>query len=58
MGTPTTSAPTPGPIGTGTATLVTDAPEPSAFIILAAIFVLGFALLALATWYTARKTRR
>lgn len=53
MGTPTGSTPTPGPVG-----MVTDAPDPSVFVALGAIFVLGFALLILATWYSARRARR
>jgi len=38
--------------------VLTDSPDPSAFVILGAIFVLGFALLMLATWYSARRAKR
>jgi ABC-type lipoprotein release transport system permease subunit len=37
--------------------MLTDSPDPSAFVGLGAIFVLGFALLILATWYSARRAR-
>ncbi len=35
-----------------------DPVDPSAFVLLGAIFVLGFALLILATWYSARRAKR
>ncbi len=37
---------------------VSDAPDAGAFAILIAIMVAGFLLLALATWYTARRSKR
>jgi hypothetical protein len=58
VGTPTGSTPTPGPFGTDAPAMLTDSPDPSVFVVLGAIFVLGFALLMVATWYSARRARR
>jgi protein-S-isoprenylcysteine O-methyltransferase Ste14 len=57
VGTPTGSTPTPSPFATDAPAMLTDSPDPSAFVGLGAIFVLGFALLILATWYSARRAR-
>ena len=51
------ASPTPGVLGTDAPYPPTDV-DPSAFVVLGAIFVLGFALLMLATWYSARRARR
>jgi ABC-type lipoprotein release transport system permease subunit len=53
------ASPTPGPVGTELPYAgISDTPDPSVFVALGAIFVLGFALLMLATWYSARRARR
>lgn len=53
-----TPLPTPGFLGTdGPRPAMSDAPDPSVFVGLGVIFVLGFALLILATWYSARRSR-
>jgi hypothetical protein len=53
------ASPTPGFLGTDAPYPgISDAPDPSVLVGLGAIFVLGFALLMLATWYSARRARR
>jgi hypothetical protein len=52
------ASPAPGPFGTDAPGVIAYGPDPSAFVVLGAIFVLGFALLMLATWYSARRAKR
>lgn len=53
-------SPSPGPLGSYDPAMLmpVDSGDPIYFVALGAIFVFGFALLILATWYSARRARR